>query len=215
MQLVKEEVCVSTGARLAPEPQLGAALLGLLSHDLRTPLGPLTLAASVIADDVEASEDLRELARVVEAQAARIGRLIDAALFATRGHRPLHMQPVDFAQIAEEAAAGFRALGGTCELRVTACAGIGDAGALRDAITGLVECAAGEGGRASLELMPNGGSARYTICGDRSADCARALEAELPSNWCAAFALGARVLVAAHQGNIQASNGTVVVRLPL
>jgi hypothetical protein len=213
--LATKEDCVSTGADLATGPHLGAALLDLLSHDLRTPLGPLSLAASVIAEDVEAPEDLRELARVVEAQAARIGRLIDAALAATSGHRSLDIQTVDFARIAEAAAACFRALGGECEVRATTCVGVGDAGAIRDAITGLIECAAGDGGRATLEVTPDDASARFTISGDRSAECARALDAELPSDGRSAFALGARALVAAHGGEIQASEAAVVVRLPL
>jgi two-component system sensor histidine kinase KdpD len=69
----------ATAAEIARESDaLKSALLDSVSHDLRTPLSSIRVAAGHLADpDVEASPDeMRATARTVESEAARLDRLV-------------------------------------------------------------------------------------------------------------------------------------------
>ncbi len=96
-------------ARLLDEMEgLRRALVGAVSHDLRTPLATIKVSASTL---VEAGaslspDDARELAELVDAQADRLDRLVSNLLDMTRvqaGALVLRRQPVVVPDLLEEA----------------------------------------------------------------------------------------------------------------
>lgn len=204
---------VATGSNVL-DARLADALLSLLAHDLRSPLGPLTLATSLIVDDPALPVDLRDLARVAEAQAGRIGRMIEGVLSAVRGPRAPDMEPADLAAITEEAAALFRSLGGECEVDAEPTPVIVDRALLRGALAGLIEAAAGEGGSARATVAVDGSSAAVHLQATDWAECARALATGAPCDGRSALALGAAAVFRAHSGGVEAAGDQIVAWIP-
>lgn len=198
----------------ATDPRLVGALLGLLSHDLRAPLGPLALAASSIADDPSASADLREIARFAEAQTVRIGRLIESTLAACGKQRGFGSHAFDLAEAAGEAAATLGAIGIVCAVEAEAADVVADRAAVRDAIACLAEVVAGDACRASIAVRRRSGSVEVVLSGPDVAGCARALGAIWPADWREAFALGARAVIRAHGGDVESADGRIVAWIP-
>ncbi len=98
----------ATAAEIARESDaLKSALLDSVSHDLRTPLSAIRVAAGHLADPaVEASPDaMRASARTVEAEAARLDRLVANLLDISRieggALRPM-MEPYELADLVEQ-----------------------------------------------------------------------------------------------------------------
>ncbi len=96
-------------ARLLDEMEgLRRALVGAVSHDLRTPLATIKVSASTLVEaGAELSpDDARELAELVDAQADRLDRLVSNLLDMTRvqaGALVLRRQPVAVPELLEEA----------------------------------------------------------------------------------------------------------------
>ncbi|MBI4729691.1 MAG: hypothetical protein HY775_09375 [Acidobacteria bacterium] len=194
--------------------RLGEALASLLAHDLRVPLGPLTLAASLISGDPATRSDLRDLARVIEAQARRLGRLIDASVAASRGARAPEAVPTDLGELAEEAAGILRDLGGQCVVRRVRAPVLADPTAVRDALAGLIEAVAGEGGGASVVIRADATSVSAYVAGGDAPACLRALAGSRPTDARSALALGAAAVFRAHAGGVEVDEDGAVARLP-
>lgn len=189
------------------------ALVSLLAHDLGAPLGPLTLALSLIAEDQDAPEDTRELARLADAQARRIGRLMSAAVASVRGVRGLTLTSADAAQVVCRASATFESLGGTCEIRSVPCAVRCDAEALHDALVGLMESVAGEGGRARVWLLDAGSEVEISVA---DAGCPAGTNSSPPPPGDARVTLAeaASAVLQAHGGRLVTSVGLAVASVP-
>lgn len=83
------------------------ALLHSVSHDLRTPLAALQVAAGSLArpDDALSAAERRELAETIEAESRRLSRLITNLLDMTRieaGALQARLEPVDVAEVCDE-----------------------------------------------------------------------------------------------------------------
>ena len=81
------------------------------SHELRNPLAVIRTNLEVTLSDPDASaEDLRHTAEVVERSSERMARLVDDLLvYARKGTLSLERDPVDVAQLIDEAAEEFNA----------------------------------------------------------------------------------------------------------
>lgn len=84
------------------------ALVGAVSHDLRTPLATIKLSASALLESGAALSpgDVKELAELVDAQADRLERLVTNLLDMTRiqaGALELRRQPVAVPDLVDEA----------------------------------------------------------------------------------------------------------------
>jgi two-component system sensor histidine kinase KdpD len=96
-------------ARLLEEVDtLRRALVGAVSHDLRTPLATIKVSASTLVDSGGALSpgDIKELAELVDAQADRLDRLVSNLLDMTRiqsGALELRRQPAALGDLVEEA----------------------------------------------------------------------------------------------------------------
>jgi len=95
---------------LAEVDQLRRALVGAVSHDLRTPLATIKLSASTLLDSAGSlgPGDVKELAELVDAQANRLDRLVTNLLDMTRiqaGTLELRRQVVAVQDLVEEALA--------------------------------------------------------------------------------------------------------------
>lgn len=83
------------------------ALLHSVSHDLRTPLAALQVAAGSLTrpDDALSPAERRELAETIEAESRRLSRLITNLLDMTRieaGALQARLEPVDVAEVCDE-----------------------------------------------------------------------------------------------------------------
>jgi PAS domain S-box-containing protein len=135
--------------RLAERRQ--AQFLGLLSHALRNPLAPIGNAASVLRTLEDGQPVLARLREILERQVARLGRLIDDLVDATRAaqgritvvNEPLEVAAVVRAALAASADA-IDAGGHHVELRLPdePLALRGDARRLSQALSELVDNAA-------------------------------------------------------------------------
>lgn len=96
-------------ARLLEEvDRLRRALVGAVSHDLRTPLATIKVSASALLESGASLSpgDLKELAELIDAQADRLDRLVYNLLDMTRiqsGALELRRQPAAVGDLVEEA----------------------------------------------------------------------------------------------------------------
>lgn len=142
------------------------AIARLLAHDLRTPLGPLILAVSSLAEDPTLDAGARSMARIALAQCDRMTRLLQASLWAVRAPE-VHAGTVDLGAAVRAAVRAIEEMGGSCEARILGdVRARGDAPRVRDALAGLIEVAAGTRGRAEAAVRLEGGNALVAITGD-------------------------------------------------
>ena len=110
-------------ARLLEEvDQLRGALMGAVSHDLRTPLATIKLSASALLEvgPMPSPGDVKELAGLIDAQADRLERLVSNLLDMTRiqsGTLELRRQPVAVADLVEEALLMLGRAGSTADVQ--------------------------------------------------------------------------------------------------
>lgn len=96
-------------ARLLEEiDTLRRALVGAVSHDLRTPLATIKLSASALVESGASlsPDDIKELAELVDAQADRLDRLVSNLLDMTRiqsGALEVRRQPAALGDLVDEA----------------------------------------------------------------------------------------------------------------
>lgn len=87
-------------------------LLGAVSHDLRTPLATMKVAASALLDSEAelTAEGRRDLYRLIDIQTDRLSRLVAGLLDVTRyraGALQVHPAPVALAELVDDAVAGI------------------------------------------------------------------------------------------------------------
>lgn len=193
---------------------LAHALIALLSHDLRAPLGPLKLAVSSIAEDAGDPSAVAELIDIANAQIDRLRRLIDSTLIAVRGLPSLNFRQTNLASVVEQAGAIFRSCGGRCRTQGTSAALEADQTALAEAIAGLMECAGGEGGTVDLAYGASGDWAQIVIQGP-AASPVGAIARAAPADAAQAFALAASALMSAHGGHVRHAHDAIRTSIPI
>lgn len=189
--------------------------LSLLAHDLKTPLGPLALAVSTLAEGFHPPEETRGLARLALTQTDRLRRLIDAALIA--GGREPSSSPTLFSLdglirevVLQQAAAGVTvSLGAFASVYVVA-----DRGLLRDAVAGLIEVAASGDRPTNAGVALMGDRVVVTIGGGDSSVFAQALCADHADTSESAFAIAGRHMIERFGGGIEVIDAGIVVWLP-
>lgn len=125
------------------------SLLANASHELRSPLARLRMAAALLAGDASSDTRRGDLRREVERNVAELDALVDEILLASRldADTPIGREPVDLlALLAEECA------------RVDASLG-----------TGSAEGAAGDGGRVGTGSAPGASPTEDSLSGDTTA----------------------------------------------
>jgi two-component system sensor histidine kinase KdpD len=95
--------------------RLRGALVGAVSHDLRTPLATIKASASTLLDDDEAvgAADRLELLALIDQQADRLARLVTNLLDMSRiesGSLVVNRKPLDLGDLIGEAVASLRPL---------------------------------------------------------------------------------------------------------
>jgi K+-sensing histidine kinase KdpD len=186
------------------------ALARLFSHDLRTPLGPLVLAISTLADDPSLDEDARDLARMAVAQCARMRRLLEASLAALEPP-VVEIGTVDLGSVVRDAAESIAELGGTCAIDIIAAGPArGDAARIREALIGLVEVAGGSHARTTIVVRGEPHRQVIVVRGDAAIE---EPDAGAPASARAALLLGGRALFEACGGGV-ALGEEVVAWLP-
>lgn len=95
--------------------RLRGALVGAVSHDLRTPLATIKASASTLLDDGSAiaEGDRKELLSLIDEQSDRLARLVTNLLDMSRietGSLVVDRQPLDIGEVVVEAVAGLRPL---------------------------------------------------------------------------------------------------------
>lgn len=190
-------------------------LVGLLSHDLKTPLGPLTLAVSNLAEGPWDACEARAVAQIALAQTDRLRRLIDAALIASGRLPQLRPERVSFGDVVLEAASTYQRTGGEVLLEpLPGTIVFADRAALRDAIAGAFEVlghdgcvvrAAGRSSNARTSVLLTGGSIERA---------ASALVSEIASDSSSVFALAAEQIASACGGGIEIIDEGLVIWLP-
>ncbi|MFH1059125.1 MAG: HAMP domain-containing sensor histidine kinase [Pseudomonadota bacterium] len=214
-------------------------LLAYVSHELRSPLARLNLAAELLQDGLGAAagpDDLRHLDDVRQ-EIARMDELLARILMLSRldlAQAPPGREPLDLAALAAAAAAKWEPWLNHNGLELTLdLAGpapvLGDAEALNSAIANLLDNAGKHAqgpGRASLDLARDGGAWRLTIVNPARSLCAAELEAIFaPFHRAAGHGEGSglglalsRRIIAAHGGAIVARNQpeglALIVTLP-
>ncbi len=190
--------------------EAAGALLSLLAHDLREPLGPIGLALSMIAEG--SPSDPAELADFAEAHCGRLLRLIDAVLWSMRPPGLVDVERADLVEVAADAAEIARLFGTACVIDATSCVVKLAMAPVRDAIAGLLDCVP-DRTTAGLSIKPLGERATLSV----QADGVRwndALARDVPHDWQSAFVLGAAAVFAAHGGEMDAQEGVVTGWLP-
>jgi two-component system sensor histidine kinase KdpD len=110
-------------ARLLEEvDRLRRALVGAVSHDLRTPLATIKVSASALLENGASLSpgDIKELAELVDGQADRLDRLVSNLLDMTRiqsGALELRRQPAAVGDLFDEALLVLGRGGGTSDVR--------------------------------------------------------------------------------------------------
>jgi len=128
--------------------------IGILAHDLRTPLGAISMSAEYLMRlEEQPASSLRSIA-MVQRSCSRIQRMLDDLLDFTRtrigGALPVNPEPVNLGNICQQALAELSALHMDEEIRWTSdgdLAGEWDAARLAQLITNLLENAIEHGRR--------------------------------------------------------------------
>ncbi len=150
-------------ARAASEDRL-RRFVADASHELRTPLSSIRGYAELFRRGANRNpEDLATAMRRIEAEATRMGRLVDDLLLLARldEGRPLERGPVDLAALAEDAAADARASAPQRMIRLVAADDVvvtGDELRLRQVVGNLV--------RNALVHTPAGTPVEVDVSGD-------------------------------------------------
>lgn len=190
------------------------ALLRLFAHDLRAPLGPAVLGVSAIADDPSVPAAAREMASFAEGQMARLGRIIDAVVWASRRPRALNGDSTDLPPLVADAIRTIASIGVRCGGAIPPCRASVHQAALRGAIAGLLEGVAGNFG-AEIGGRVEGGVCTLTISGPGWSAVGAGLDHEALDSAEAALSLGARAVFEAHGGGIEVAEGLVRTWIPV
>jgi signal transduction histidine kinase len=212
--------------------------IGVLSHDLRTPLAAITTAAALLGAPEDDPQRRSRVVRRIMSSAQRMERLFAELLDLTRarlgGAIPVRRRPVDLAQVCDEAMLEIQDACPEAVLRLDACGnlrGLWDADRLAQVVSNLVGNAIqhGDGTPITLTAQDEGQSVTLAIHNGGSPIPADVLPRIFEPLTRAAggpdrrsIGLGlfiARAIVAAHGGEIEASSSpdigtTFTVKLP-
>jgi signal transduction histidine kinase len=149
---------------LARRREAQAAFLAGVAHDLRNPLSPLKVAASVLAERTpELPAEVRGLLRIVGRQVDHMDRIVGDLLDVTRieaGRLELRLERVDVCAMAAEAVELFRPTAVRNELRLALpsrrAAVQGDPVRLQQVFNNLLSNA--------IKYSPLGGPVEVTVC---------------------------------------------------
>ena len=152
--------------RLLELDRLKDEFVGLVSHDLRTPLTSITGYAELLLDEEELREDQRRFLTVIDRNARRLQHLLDDLLFEARlqaGAPTLELEEVDLAELAADCLeeSGPAALEAGVELVLSATGAVavaGDRARLAQLLDNLVSNA--------IKFTPAGGRVEVTVRGD-------------------------------------------------
>lgn len=175
------------------------AFARLLAHDLRSPMGPLVLAVSTLAEDPGLDAGAREIAHLALAQADRMMRLLQATLWTLRAPQ-VAPAVFDLGRAIGGAVACVDVLGVACSVRPNIdMRAHGDAARVSDALAGVLEVAAGAVARVDIDGRVDGARAIISIHGEEPLD---EPPAGAPSDARAALLHGARALFVASGGGM-------------
>ena len=139
--------------------------LGMLGHDLRTPLSAINMACQYLArDDAPPERKVEAVARVSRCAGTMEGMIRDVLDFArSRLGKSMSIatKPVDLYAVCEDALADIRAEHPRCEFRFEHAgnlAGVADRGRLRQALRNLLDSAACNGARGMPILFSASGT---------------------------------------------------------
>lgn len=195
---------VTTVRAIAPAD---TALARLFAHDLRTPLGPLMLAVSALAEDGNLDDDVRDLARMAMAQGDRLKRLFDATLRALEPPT-IRTGPVDLGNVVRDAARSVEEMGGACTMQVPSSLWVrGDEVAIRDALIGVIEVVGADHARTTVVIREGVGRVVVSV---RGATPASEPASGTPASGPAALIHGARAVFEACGGGLELGEEAVV-----
>ncbi|MCC7106976.1 MAG: PAS domain-containing sensor histidine kinase, partial [Chloroflexi bacterium] len=86
--------------------ELKSSLLTTISHELRTPLTSIRALSELLVEHDFESGEIRQVAATINRESERLTRLVDNVLDAARieaGRMPCHLQPVQLAEVVQEA----------------------------------------------------------------------------------------------------------------
>jgi two-component system osmolarity sensor histidine kinase EnvZ len=180
-------------------------MLAGVSHDLRTPLTRLRLALEMMPAREEIAQDVSEMKADVE----EMERMIGGYLAFARGESAEQAKPVDISAVLEEVAAGARRTGARVTVEAPLALTLSlRAGAVRRAITNLVDNAMRHARHVVLTAAPQGRSVLVTVDDDgpgippdRRESVFRAFESSSASGTGLGLTI-ARDIVRAHGGEI-------------
>jgi signal transduction histidine kinase len=158
-----QEEHVRVVEELSRAVHISEMFVGILSHDLRNPLGAILGGAQLLALDQADPKSSRILALVVSS-GERMGRMIEQLLDFTRARLgegiPLERGDVDLAQLARSVVQEGRAASADCSLRLAAhgdCTGAWDRDRLSQILSNLVGNAVQHGKSASsIDVVVDG-----------------------------------------------------------
>ncbi len=198
-------------------------MLAGVSHDLRTPLTRLRLSLEMLPRTDAMREDVQDM----ETDLAEMDRMISAYLAFARGEGAEQAEPVDLSALLDDIATGARRAGAALTLNVpeglTASLRVG---AIRRAITNLVENAGRHARRVLLTAESQGRSILITVDDDgpgipedRRENVFRPFESDTAGGTGLGLTI-ARDIVRAHGGDIMLGNSPLgglraQIRLPV
>jgi signal transduction histidine kinase len=160
--------------RLREVDRMKDEFIAIVSHELRTPLASVYGAAITLQRDVLEPKTRNSLLEVVYNESARLARLVDQVLSASRlesGGSSLAVEPVDASRVAREVVESIRPrLPSALHVDLVHAAPppfvAADAEKLKQVLVNLVENAvkySPEGGRIQVRLAPAGDQVRFSV----------------------------------------------------